>query len=479
MLAALFFDHCQVYYSSPRLLAYPNSISPALKQESVQMAIDAQILIEIKKKAVVSCLTRYNLSENPAINDVVLSYDCVPTKPSKKLAFLIMTYQREATTEDLKKISDQPAALIRELRKDGFIFHTGDEKTSPYYYRNHAGLTCRKIVGYRSPNVNVKGKVKSIIEKSVAACVSAIEIYNKPDFKYREETFSILLVNAWELLLKAKILSDNKNDMVSIRALDQDGKVKINRCGNPLTIEVFTAMQKLAVKGILDERCRENIGLLVEIRDNAIHFINKGPDFSKKVQEIGTASLRNYITAIGEWFGKDLSQYNFYLMPLSFFHLSDVESHFVLGRDKQMERALKYFRQVETNYPSDGDSSYSVTLQIKTQFVKTSANSNALDVRYSNNPNAPEIRVSEENIFKTKYPMTYGMLVEKLKHRYSNFRPDTKFQKIKKELEDREKHGEKFCRLHFLNVLEKKGSSRKFYSTEIFKEFDKHYKRAK
>jgi SET domain len=47
-----------------------------------------------------------------------------------------------------------------------------------------------------------------------------------------------------------------------------------------------------------------------------------------------------------------------FLLPLSFFHLSDVESHSVLGRDKQMERALKYFRQVETNYPSDSNSSY-------------------------------------------------------------------------------------------------------------------------
>ncbi|BAW80716.1 hypothetical protein TAO_1346 [Candidatus Nitrosoglobus terrae] len=34
--------------------------------------------------------------------------------------------------------------------------------------------------------------------------LSAIEIYNKPDFKYREEIFSIIAINAWELLLKAK-----------------------------------------------------------------------------------------------------------------------------------------------------------------------------------------------------------------------------------------------------------------------------------
>ncbi len=43
--------------------------------------------------------------------------------------------------------------------------------------------------------------------------LSAIEVYNKPDFKYREETFAILMLNAWELLLKAKLVSDNANNL--------------------------------------------------------------------------------------------------------------------------------------------------------------------------------------------------------------------------------------------------------------------------
>jgi hypothetical protein len=35
--------------------------------------------------------------------------------------------------------------------------------------------------------------------KSVQAAVAAIEIYNKPSFSYREEAFSLLMANAWEL----------------------------------------------------------------------------------------------------------------------------------------------------------------------------------------------------------------------------------------------------------------------------------------
>ena len=50
----------------------------------------------------------------------------------------------------------------------------------------------------------MKSRYQQLYEKSVSAMMSAIEIYNKPDFKYREETFAILAINSWELLLKSK-----------------------------------------------------------------------------------------------------------------------------------------------------------------------------------------------------------------------------------------------------------------------------------
>jgi len=43
---------------------------------------------------------------------------------------------------------------------------------------------------------------RSLLDKSVNSMLSAIEIYNKPNFSYREETFAILATNAIELLFK-------------------------------------------------------------------------------------------------------------------------------------------------------------------------------------------------------------------------------------------------------------------------------------
>jgi hypothetical protein len=84
-----------------------------------------------------------------------------------------------------------------------------------------------------------------MLAKAEAALLAAIEIYNKPDFKYREETFAILMLNAWELLIKAKAVADNANDIRCIwvreaRTLKngtQSAKayVKLGRSGNPIT----------------------------------------------------------------------------------------------------------------------------------------------------------------------------------------------------------------------------------------------------
>lgn len=55
-----------------------------------------------------------------------------------------------------------------------------------------------------------------LAKKSLNATLSALEIYNKPDSKYREESFCILMINAYEILFKAKILSDNEDKIKSL-----------------------------------------------------------------------------------------------------------------------------------------------------------------------------------------------------------------------------------------------------------------------
>src|ERR1700674_5407670 len=90
-----------------------------------------------------------------------------------------------------------------------------------------------------------------LVDKAIDAAISAIEVYNKPSFRYREETFAILMLNSWELLLKARILKENSNRLRSIEIWEYTpnktgltGKKlrqKRNRSGNAMTIGLSAA----------------------------------------------------------------------------------------------------------------------------------------------------------------------------------------------------------------------------------------------
>lgn len=88
-----------------------------------------------------------------------------------------------------------------------------------------------------------------------------------------------------------------------------------------MTISINECIQKLTQTSaiVIDPVWVENLSLLVQIRDSAIHFHNSNKHLSIKVYELGMANLKNYVTLTEQWFKYDLSKYNFYLMPLSFF----------------------------------------------------------------------------------------------------------------------------------------------------------------
>src|SRR5690606_4060276 len=107
------------------------------------------------------------------------------------------------------------------------------------------------------------------LDRAVAATVSAIEIYNKPDFLYREEAFAVLAINGWELLVKAKWLSDNGNKIRSLYVMEprikNDGtkskktQIKITRSGNPFTCSLDFLAKRLVEAKSLDPIAWANI----------------------------------------------------------------------------------------------------------------------------------------------------------------------------------------------------------------------------
>lgn len=63
-----------------------------------------------------------------------------------------------------------------------------------------------------------------LLAKSCEAFVMAIELYNKPSLRYRVEGFAFFICNAWELMLKARII-DTKG-MAAIYYKDNTDRTK-------------------------------------------------------------------------------------------------------------------------------------------------------------------------------------------------------------------------------------------------------------
>ena len=95
-------------------------------------------------------------------------------------------------------------------------------------------------------------------------------------------------------------------------------RVKPTRSGNPFTHGLEYLGSKLLSQSLLNNAAWQNILAVIEMRDNAVHFYNKSYLFSQRLQEVGSALVKNYVSAIKDWFDEDLAEFNFFLMPLSF-----------------------------------------------------------------------------------------------------------------------------------------------------------------
>ena len=425
-------------------------------------------LIQLRKRVINDCFKLYSLPQNLAYQEL-LPLDVIPSSSSKKLAILLMTYKREATTNELAKISNQSAALIRELRKDGFEFQ-GDSR-HPFLYKNKKGETCRRIIGVKEPKAEIKTLAKSLIDKSIAACLSAIEIYNKPDFKYREEIFSVLAVNAWELLLKAKIITENGNNVESIWQLDKDG-APIVKAGMHQTIGIFEALQKLNSEKILNKDCCKNLEGLIEIRNASIHFINKSPELAQNVQEFGMACLLNYVVATSEWFERDLSSYSFFLMPMSFFYPSELEKSLFSENPKEVSKLLRFLEKAKASSSLDSNSKYLIFQKITFGFTRSETRESDLTAKTVTADADVSVKMDEESFIETYYPLEYEKIIEHLRKKIQRFKVNDEFRRTMRELES---DGDKFCKPKYRNHRKKTGNPKKWYSPKILEALYKHY----
>lgn len=95
-----------------------------------------------------------------------------------------------------------------------------------------------------------------LIKRSLNAFTVALEVYNRPSLENRVEAFTIMMTNAWELLLKSQVLKSKGFDSL----IDSDGK----------SISISEAVN---YKYPNDSADKDNLNQLISLRNDAIHLL--------------------------------------------------------------------------------------------------------------------------------------------------------------------------------------------------------------
>jgi hypothetical protein len=145
---------------------------------------------------------------------------------------------------------------------------------------------------------------KCLISNSKSAILSAIEIHNKPLFSYRYEVCVLLVINAWELLLKAYIYKFMKH----VRLFRKDGTTKpFDECLDCVASEIG---KKFASS-------HQSISLLYKYRNLIAHFYSEEMDVI--IFSLLKPNIVFYNRFIRQYFDIDLSkETGLILLPIGF-----------------------------------------------------------------------------------------------------------------------------------------------------------------
>lgn len=145
---------------------------------------------------------------------------------------------------------------------------------------------------------------KSLVKNSVSAMFSAIEIHNKPSIRYRYEVVVLLVLNAWELLLKGYLYKYHKD----IKIFQKDGTTKpFENCLNIVNTKIGKDFNLVT----------ENLKALYIYRNRIAHFYVQELDFI--IYSLIAKNIIFYSKFLVNYFKIDLSETSdLILLPLGF-----------------------------------------------------------------------------------------------------------------------------------------------------------------
>ena len=258
-------------------------------------------------------------------------------------------------------------------------------------------------------------------EKMMARCaasalLAAIEIYNKPTVEYREQSLSLLLTNAWEILLKARLvqLAGGKIQAIYERESRSRRYKRDRETDEPLSIGLKVALGRVP----LPNEVKANVKGLIEIRNRAAHLGMLSAEARQRILYFGTASVHNFIRLSTKWFGEVIEAP--YLLPVGFAgHAATVKETYP-KRQRDLIKALDGL----VDSGSTANSDYSVVIHVDVNLNR--GFSGGGNIGLTDDPAAPTVRISDDEAL-AHYPSTYADVLAACKERYANFVQNRQF----------------------------------------------------
>ena len=255
---------------------------------------------------------------------------------------------------------------------------------------------------------------------AASAVLAAIEIYNKPTVEYREQTFALLMSNAWEVLLKARLVQQ-AGGKVNVLYRREQGSRRYRRIpgiSEPMTISLREALGRVSLPNPLVA----NIRGIMSVRNRAAHLGVLAPELRQRVLEFGTAAVQNFIMMSAEWFGEPVDAS--YLLPVGFLG----QAVLVKGTyPKAQQDLLNDLNDISDSSNGSDESGYCVTLSMDVNLNRKLVGGGNIGV--TNDPSAPAVRVSDDEALEL-YPATYAEIAESCKKRYQGFRRNKQFYEV-------------------------------------------------
>lgn len=326
----------------------------------------------------------------------------------------------------------------------------------------------------------------NLINNSLNAFISAIEIHNKPNIRYRYESTVVLIINSWELILKAFIRKYVKKSIFL-----PDGKtITFYEClklfetyinENHLNSEYYVIIK--------------NLELINEYRNNITHFYNE-TSMEPIIFSLLTKNCVGYCNFMKNFFNVNpVDLENIFIMPIGFklpFNpidylkketsskseisntMKEFLNHIVLS-DQELENQ-KITDSVLVQYNLN---LVSVKKQETSDLVVGISNNDVgipqigleKKVKIVNDDSAQKVFLSDED-YIVNFPYDFNKLVQKCKETIPNFKQNNEFYAIKRNIDS----NLLFSKERKLYPDRKNSTSTIRYNEEALKEFQRIYK---